>query len=176
MACRTRLKGLVIAAAAMAALVACADWSQLGFRQDQRLQFTSPQSHRLVELPLTLSWSMDDFRIVKRGSAPPDPAAGYFAVFVDTAPMKPAQTMRDLMADDPACTGDPKCPDKADLADRGIYTTTKTKLVLRAVAPLSPDEPVELHDVTVVLLDSEGRRIGESAWNIQFKLENRTIS
>lgn len=176
MAWGTRVKRAVVAMVAMAGLVACADWSQLAFRQDQRLEFVGPESHRLVELPLTLSWTMADFRIVKPGSEAPGPAAGYFAVFVDTVPMEPRQTMRDLMADDPGCAADLNCPDKGYLADRGIYTTTKSKLVLRSVAPLSRDESVELHDVTVVLLDSEGRRIGESAWTIQFKLQNRTSS
>lgn len=171
----TRLKAACAAVMAAAALTACADWSELAFRQDQRLRFVTPQSHELAQLPVKLTWVMDDFRVVKPGSAPPDPSAGYYAVFVDTAPMKPGQTMRDLMADDQACVTDPKCPDKGYLADRGIYTTTKEELVLRSANPLSPDESVELHDVTVVLLDSEGRRIGESAWNIQFELENRTF-
>lgn len=175
MTLRTRLQAMCVVAVAATALTACADWSELAFRQDHRVRVVTPESHAQVELPTKFSWATEDFQVVEPGSAPPDPSAGYFAVFVDTAPMEPGQTMRDRMADDQLCSDNPKCPDKGYLADRGIYTTTKTEFVLRVVKPLSSDEPVQLHDFTIVLLDSEGRRIGESAWNIQFKLENRTF-
>lgn len=171
-----RLKRACSIAVAMVTLVSCTDWSQLAFRQDHRLRITAPANGDLVELPVKLSWSMDDFQIVEPGSGAGKPSAGYFAIFIDEVPMEPGQTLRELAAeDDPSCEQDPKCPDRGYLADRGIYTTTETSLSLRSVLPLPSDEPTQLHDVTVVLLDAAGSRIGENAWHLQFKLQKRTF-
>lgn len=171
-----RLRRACGIAIAMVTLVSCADWSQLAFRQDHRLRFIAPANGDVVRLPLKLNWTMDDFRIVRPGSGTGKPSAGYFAIFIDETPMEPGRTLRELAAeDDPSCEQDPQCPDREYLADRGIYTTTKTSLRLRSVLPLSSDEPTQLHDVTVVLLDAAGSRIGESAWHLQFKLRKRTF-
>lgn len=171
-----RVKHACAIAMAMAALVSCADWSQLAFRHDRRLQIVAPPARDLVELPVTLRWTIDDFKIVDPGSGVADESAGYFAIFIDKTPMKPGQTLREQAIDgDPSCIHDSACPDRGYLADRGIYTTTKTSLRLRSVLPLSPDESTEVHDATIVLLDAGGRRIGESAWHIQFKLRKATF-
>lgn len=166
----SRVAQFMVAVLSALPVASCANLSQLAFTQDRRLTFISPVSRELVQLPLTLRWTMDDFRIVKPRSEAPAESAGYFAIFVDTPPIKPGQTLNDIAEDDTACSQDPKCPDRQYLTDRGIYQTTKTAFTLTLVPPLPTADDVQLHDVTVVLLDSAGHRIGESAWHTEFKL------
>lgn len=154
--------------------VACTDFTDLAMRQDHRLTFTAPNSRDVVKPPFTLRWTMDDFRVVKPGAGRPERSAGYFAIFIDKSPMKPGQTVEDFVDDDEACKQDPNCPDANYLADRGVYTTTKTTLTVKEVLPLESDEGGQPHEATVVLLDSAGRRIGESSWYLQFALAERT--
>jgi hypothetical protein len=137
----------------------------LSFRVDERLTFTSPESRATVRQPVTVSWTMRDFRVAALGTAPPSDDAGYFAVFVDRTPIKPGQTMKSVAGDDLACQSDPKCPNRSYLRQHLVFTTTETSLKL----PLIPDltgikADVQLHRITVVLMDTAGHRIGESAW------------
>lgn len=164
-----------MALASVLLLAGCADYSELQFVKDERLTFTEPASRELVTTPLRISWSMEDFTVVEPGQGEPTDDAGYFAVFVDRAPVEPGHTLEDVAGRDEACKRDPSCPDARYLADRGVYTTTKSSLTVELIAALPSKEDVQLHDVTVVLLDSEGRRIGEAAWYRQFKMENRTF-
>lgn len=154
--------------------VACADFTDLAMRQDHRLTFTAPDSRDVVKPPFKLSWTMDDFRVVKPGTGDPERSAGYFAIFIDKAPMKPGQTVEDFVDDDKACQRDPDCPDAQYLADRGVYTTAKTTLKVKEVLPLASNDAGQLHEATIVLLDNAGRRIGESSWYLQFDLAERT--
>ena len=153
----------------------CANFSELQFVQDHRLVFSAPDNNELVETPFVLKWRMDDFKVLPgRSNADPTQDAGYFAVFVDLAPVKPNHTLDDVGDNDPACEGDPRCPDRQYLNAKGVYVTHEPRLRLDVVAPLPDKERVQQHEVTVVLLDAEGRRIGESAWYLKFKMVNRT--
>lgn len=156
-------------------LAACMDYSRLAFRQDHRLEFTAPRSYELVKTPITVSWKMDDFDVVKPESGAPRPSTGYFAIFVDRAPVKPGHTLRDVADGDGSCLRDPDCPDAAYLADRGVYTTTTPSVELASIPALESQEAVQLHEATVVLLDSTGHRIGEAAWHIPFKLAKGSL-
>lgn len=176
-ACRWVSRGAIRWAMSLALLSAlsltgCTDYSKLLYTKDDRLDFTAPANRELVKTPLSVSWTIDDFTVVKPGIAAPADDAGYFAVFVDRAPIEPGHTLDDVADDDEACERDPKCPDRQYLSDRGVYTTSKTSLVLEQILPLDNEEDIHLHEVTVVLLDSSGRRIGESAWYRYFKMEN----
>lgn len=151
--------------------------SQLSFRVDKRLTFVSPKSRALVTEPVRLSWTMRDFTVAAPGTAPASKDAGYFAIFVDQAPVKPGQTLKAVAKGDRSCQLDPKCPDAAYLSARQVFTTTNTSYTLDRVAALTDTgDNTQLHEVIVVLLDTSGRRIGESAWNISFKLKKRSLS
>lgn len=155
----------------------CADYSEMQFFKDERLSFTEPEDYDKVETPLVVSWTMEDFEVLGRGeTAPPSEEAGYFGVFVDRAPIKPGKTLADVGKGDKQCEIDPRCPDKTYLNAKGVYTTRQTSITLDYVAPLSSKERIQLHQVTVVLLDSEGKRIGEYAWYQRFKLENLVVN
>lgn len=170
---------------ALAALVAgcvlstagCVDTDQMLFVKDERLTFTAPDDYEKVQVPLTISWTMDDFTVLERATGDePSDDAGYFAVFVDRSPIKPGKTLRDVGKGDPLCESNPACPDKLYLESKGVYWVRKPSITLELVQPLTSKEKVQLHQVTVVLLDGEGKRIGEHAWYRYFKLENKVLS
>ena len=135
----------------------------LAFRVDQRVQVVSPEDEATVSLPLTLRWTVRDFEVVAPGSPVRD-GAGYFAVFVDATPMRPGKTLESLREADAVCE-DP-CDDDSYFPARGIYPTAGTELVLEELPPASSDD--EDHRATIVLLDGEGRRIGESSFHVDF--------
>ena len=171
-------RGLASALVALGVLTCsgCVDLEPMLFVKDDRLQFTAPEDYALVELPLRLEWEMEEFEVLDRGQTPaPTEDAGYFAVFVDRAPVKPGETLEAVANGDPVCEDNPGCVDRAYLKAAGVYTTREPSLTLRLVKALSSREKIQLHQATVVLLDSEGRRIGEHAWFRQFKLENKVL-
>jgi hypothetical protein len=142
----------------------CADYTQLAYRKNDRVLFTAPAPRSLVTLPLTLEW-------VDKA-----PVSGQtYAVFVDEAPVRPGRTLKDVAGRDDACRRNPDCPDTAYLQDHGVYVTTQRSLVLPVVKRLAGSrQKTQLHQAIVVLLDAEGRRVGELSWYVQFKLEERT--
>jgi hypothetical protein len=149
----------------------------LSFRVDTRLHFTTPKARTKLHQPVHLAWTIRDFRIAAPGSEPPSRDAGYFAVFVDRTPIKPGQTMRATAGDDPACRHDPKCPDSAYLHQHEIYTTTDLSMTLPQIPNVLGDkEKVQHHTVTVVLMDTSGHRIGESAWQLDFRIPKVGLS
>lgn len=174
---RLRVAVAVGCLAALSGATGCsANLSQLSFRVDKRLAFLSPKSRSLVAEPVNLRWTMRDFTVAGPGSAPAGKRSGYYAIFVDQAPIKPGQTLKSVARGDRACQLDPRCPDAKYLEDRQVYTTTQTSLTLPRVVPLTGTaDKTQLHEVVVVLLDTAGRRIGESAWFVTFKLKKRTI-
>jgi hypothetical protein len=148
--------------------------SQLLFRQDTRLHFSSPKQRSEVKLPVTLRWTMRSFDAVGAGLGPPRRDAGYFAVFVDRTPVRPGETLEAVAKGDPACLKSPTCPDQLYLEQRQVYTTTASSLTLTQVYPFTHTHGrLQLHTATVILLDERGHRIGESAWEIQFKLRQK---
>ena len=136
----------------------------LNFRVDDRLTFISPEDRSTVPRTFTVKWTMRDFTVQPANSAPPSRDAGYFAVFVDRSPIKPGQTMDALAKGDLSCERDPKCPDPDYLSELGAYTTTRTSVRIEQIANVTGDkERLQHHYVTVVLMDTSGHRIGESA-------------
>ena len=145
--------------------------NDLNFRVDDRLHFVTPKDRALLHSPVTVSWTIHDFTIAAPGSAPPSRDAGYFAVFLDRAPIHPGETLTAIGKGDPTCANDPKCPDKTYLNDHHVFVTTKTQLRLDQITDIAGDhEKIQMHAVTVVLLDTAGHRIGESAWELDFRM------
>jgi hypothetical protein len=148
----------------------------LNFRTDDRLHFSSPADRAKVEQPVTVSWHIRDFRVTEKGHGRPGDDAGFFAVFVDRAPVKPGQTLDAVAGGDPSCERDPRCPDETYLRQHRVFATTSTSLKLPQIANLADsNEKVQLHSITVVLLDSAGRRIGESAWQLDVRIPKAEV-
>lgn len=157
------------AGVAMVCLTACVP-SGLSFRVDDRLEFESPKDRATVRLPVRIDWNVRDFRVVEPGT-PPRPGEGYFAVFVDRAPQPPGKPLSWIARNDDSCVAAAQCPDEGYYADRGVYATTETHVVLEDLVRRGSDKRKERHTVTVVLLDGVGARIGESAFTIDFYLD-----
>ena len=143
----------------------------LNFRIDKRLTFLTPKARSTVHTPLTVSWTMRDFTIAAQGSQPPSRDAGYFAVFVDHTPIQPGHTMKDVAAGDRYCQQTPGCPNAAYLKQHQVFITTATTLRLPFIAQLSNvHETNQPHSITIVLMDTSGHRIGESAWELDVRI------
>jgi hypothetical protein len=150
---------LVMCMVALAALPSCARVAEL--RGDQ-VTITSPRELESVALPFTVEWDVH---------AVPHEAAGY-GVFVDRLPMKPGQDVRALF--DESCRRLPACPDEQQLHTIGVYLTADTKVVIPSLVTLGgvgsrTDRPA--HELTVVLVDHTGRRIGGYAASATFRFE-----
>jgi hypothetical protein len=170
-ACR-RLCALLVCCLLAATGCGLGHLQDLNFRVDHRLHFLSPKDRSTVRQPVTISWRIDDFRIAAAGSEPPSRHAGYFAVFVDRAPIKPGQTLKALGNGDPTCDHDPaSCLTKSYLQGERVFTTTAMTLKFPLIPDLTGDrEKLQLHAITIVLLDTSGHRIGESAWELDIRL------
>jgi hypothetical protein len=141
--------------------------SGLVFREDDRVDITEPNEREKVALPITLRWETRGLELGRPGG----PSS--FAVFVDREPMQPGQSLRSI--GDDVCKRTPGCPDESYLRDRYIFLTEKTSLVLDAVPDNRSDAEragsEDGHDVTIVLLDEDDRRVGEAAYRREFTLE-----
>jgi hypothetical protein len=143
----------------------------LAFRIDKRVSITSPAARSEVTLPVTVRWTVKDFDVVQPGtSAVGSRQAGYFAVFVDDSPQPPGKPLAWVARNDRACRASDGCPDAEYLAGRHIYSTSQTSITFAQLPRPSNTNQKERHDVTIVLLDAQGRRIGESAFYVQFTL------
>jgi hypothetical protein len=131
----------------------------LSFVEDDRVSIVEPADRATVELPMTVRWRAEDL----------GPGAS-FAVFVDRAPQRPGRTVESLADGDAACEVDPACPDQAYFASRGVYTTADTELTIAFLPDLAEGDNRDFHEVTVVLLDGDGARIGESAFRVEFEV------
>ncbi|TCO59607.1 hypothetical protein [Actinocrispum wychmicini] len=169
---RWPVRGLT-AVFAVVALAGCGtSLADLNFRVDDRLHFVSPEVRSTVRPPVAIAWQMDDFRIAGQGSEPPSRGVGYFAIFVDQKTVKPGHTLADVAEGDTLCEGAPNCPNETYLANHGVYTTTNQSFEIPQIPNLpGSKEELQLHAVTIVLMDTAGRRIGESAWEIALRIK-----
>lgn len=128
----------------------------LSFVEDTRLQILEPQENEEVTVPFTVDWKVDDYD-------------GVFVVFFDRSPMRPGQDLRSLVPEGDPCRGESGCPDAAWLADRNIYVTDANSLVIEALPDRrDTNRAKDRHDLTIVFLDENGQRDGESAFTKEF--------
>jgi hypothetical protein len=157
-----------VAAALVASASACGVQG-LAFVQDERVDIVRPADRAEVTLPVTVAWTVDRFDV--------GPARGSFGVFVDRAPPPSGRTIAWLFRDTDACRGVEgarQCATPEFLEQQQVFQTTATSLAITQVPRLAGrDRQRQLHEVTVVLLDEEGRRVGEGAWSVEFELKRR---
>jgi hypothetical protein len=145
--------------------------STLQFRNDNRMKIVAPHQNQKVAAPVTLRWTIKDFAVAPQGPGPTAKDTGYFAVFVDRSPVRPGQTLAAVNHRNPTCAHSTLCLSKSYLAGEQVYTTTKDQLVLPQVADISGNQQsTQFHTATVILMNTAGHRIGESAWSIEFKM------
>jgi hypothetical protein len=136
----------------------------LSFVQDKRLDITTPKERSKVTLPVTVAWTVKNFD-------------GAFAVLVDQAPPRSGKTLPWLFRGRDTCRGDTGkrlCATPAFLAEQNVFRTTSSHFTVERVNRFSGnDRRRQFHEVTVVLLDAHGHRVGEGAWSVQFEVERR---
>lgn len=147
--------------------------SGLAFEQDHRIEFIEPRYREKIQLPFTLRWSLKDFEMTGPDGRSLDDA-GYIELLFDREPQPPGEGLDYFARDDITCLRSERCPNRHYLAQRGIFTTTKTYFVVRQLPPapgvdLERGQP-DIHSVVLVLLDGQGRRIGETAWWNAFEI------
>jgi len=131
----------------------------LDFRADTRLSITSPSDRSAVTVPFLLEWELQD----------PGERDSAFAVLVNVSPPRAGAPITDLLPesqqDRASC--DAECQFAA-LAARGITVTSAEELeftVLPRRTGMSADR-ARRHTITVIVLDQQGRRVGEVADSI----------
>jgi hypothetical protein len=143
---------------------ACGGEGRLAFTEDDRLEILQPDNEAEVRLPLRLRW---------KATLPHQSGGGpYFAVFVDKAPVAPGQSLR-VLADE-SCNRTAECPDAEYFRSRFVYVTDEQSIVLDVV-PQRPSQRAgadDRHEAVIVLVDGEGRRIGEAAWRVAFEVRD----
>lgn len=155
-----RAARLALACTALGSLAGCGTHG-LSFRLDERVSLVSPSNHAKVDLPLSVRWTADDFSTTDGAS---------FGVLVDRTPPPPGKTLAWLFRNDDSC-GETGCEDTAYREQRGVFQTRTTEVVLEEVATIGERNDGDGHEVTVILLDAQGRRVGEGAWSRQFRVE-----
>lgn len=148
---------LVALGVVMALVAGACSVSGLNFVQDERVSISAPRDREKVEVPVTIRWEVRDFD-------------GTFAVFVDRAPVPPGKALAWLAEDDELCSAQPGCPTVQWFHDRYVFPTAETTLTLEQLPELRADEGRIFHEATVVLIGRDGRRVGESAFTVQFEL------
>ena len=149
---------------AVSMLAACGSDGQLAFRRDDRVEIVQPKDEQEVRLPVRLRWKADLDRRVN--------GERYFAVFVDRPPVAPGQSLSTLA--DESCERTPGCPDREYLEDRYVFVTDKTALDLDVVPQPASSQRTgakDRHEAVIVLVDGEGRRVGEASYRVSFGIK-----
>ena len=159
---------VVAVAAAVASAAGCAG---VALKRDHGLRFLSPPEGARVSLPLVIRWKVDPKRFRPTGfDGSRSGRRGVYAVFVDSAPMRPGRHLDTLALGDKICQSSPGCPDTTWLADHGVYVVRRPELALRGLPVVGGRAAPggRRHRVTVVLLDGRGVRVEEAAWSRSF--------
>jgi hypothetical protein len=146
-------------------LAACS--GDIAFKSDNQVRILAPKDRKEVSMPLTIRWSVS-------------PAAhiSSFLIAIDRNPQPPGDTVRYFVSKyDQNCKGPAlaTCLTPASLEPLGIYRTPQTQVTLDVLPQRYNVTKSALlrHEATIVPLDKAGRRIGESAWTINFTLAER---
>lgn len=125
---------------------------------DQHVRIVSPAPLDVVAAPFTVRWTSTNR------------SDRSFAVFVDLQPVPPGHQLRDLA--DEQCKKIRGCPDAGYLANRGVFVTERSEVevptlpVLRGTGARARHPA---HIVTIVTLDSAGRRTGDGSWQLEVR-------
>lgn len=158
----------------LAILLPSCSFSGLNFLQDTRVTILAPKDRALLDLPVTITWSVNNFKVTgEDGTSRRD--QGYFGIYVDRAPQPPNKKQEWLVREDETCLRTPGCPNKDFLAQRDIHSSTEMSFVIEFLRDLDPElDRRDMHEVTIVLLNGKGERIGESAFTVEFEVKRET--
>jgi hypothetical protein len=164
---RARLR-VAVTALVLLALPTCGVHG-LSFVQDKRVDILQPHERSQVRVPFTVDWKVKDFAV--------GPGQGSFGIFIDREPTRSGKTLEWVFRGDDSCrgsTGKELCRTTDFLAQRNVFRTTDTSFTVEQVPRLTGNERRrQFHEVTVVLLDPTGRRVGEGAWSRQVEVKGK---
>jgi hypothetical protein len=149
-------------ALSLCAVLAGCSTADLAFRVDDRLQIENLADRSTIEVPFTLEFSFDGDLLSGDATA--------FGVLIDWTPPPPGKPLSDLLRDDPACRGPQGCPDGYLERNRIAVTTDTTYLMDNVPVGTDRQERRGFHEVTIILVDAEGRRVGESSAFARFRV------
>lgn len=161
---------LVMGAVAAALLAGCGITridAPVSFRADHRLSIEHPSPEDVVGLPLVVRWSADDVDLSD---------GTHFALFIDRPPVPPDREVRLRV-----CTEGEKLPPqigefrkKCEDERLRIAFARDTSFGIPCIAPRfdAPERRRNSHTLTVVLVDAEGRRIGQAADSVNFDVDD----
>ena len=144
------------ALAAVAPLASCGV-DGLAFRQDHRVEIVQPSDRSEVTVPFEVRWTTDGL----------DTTDASFGVVVDREPPPPGRSLDWLLRDDPQCRSG-ACPDDR-LAEANLFHTSETSIEITRLKAL-PRTAAGLHEIVIVLLDDDGRRVGETGFRLQVRV------
>lgn len=148
--------------AVLCCMLAACTVSGLAIRADDRLQIDNLADRATIEPPFVLEFSFD-------GGLPSGDATA-FGVLIDWAPPPPGKPLSDLLSDDPACIGPQGCPEGYLERNRITITTDTTFLMDNVPVGTDRQERRGFHEVTIILVDDAGRRVGESSAFARFRV------
>ena len=154
---RRRLASSALVAVAALSSGACAT-EGLSFVRDDRVEIEAPDENATVRLPVEVQWTAKDFD-------------GRFAVFVDRAPMRPNKTLLSIVPENDTCRQDDTCLTEQWLTEHFVYVTEGTSVTIDRVPARRHQRDRERYELTIALLDGEGKRMGESAFTTEFFVE-----
>jgi hypothetical protein len=169
---RGRLRLLLLALVVVAA--GCST-EGMAFRVDESVDIVSPAARSTVKLPVNITWRDEEPPAAPR-VAVGDPAAEYYAAFIDRSPMRPGTSVVDLLdeldldLDRETCIHKPGCPDPTSLRDLGVVLTDKPEVGLDFLPDLRPTSrgtSKDPHEVTIVRMRGD-ERVGEAAYRVSF--------
>ena len=149
-----------VAVLALFALLGGCGVNGLAFREDQRLSIAQPRDRQSVSLPVKVAWDVEG-KLAQ--------GAYTYGVVVDRTPPPPGKRLEWLFRDDGLC-GDAGCTDAAYRAQRGVFETEATSIVIAEMPSNVERRDDADHEATVFLIDADGRRVGESAWTVEFSV------
>jgi len=154
---------LCLVVATLAALTGCGV-SGLSFAQDKRVDIVHPDDRKTISLPLTVEWTVKNFAV--------GDGQGSFGVFLDRAPQPSGRALSWPFRGDRSCkgTGAALCAQPDFLAQHSVYQTTLRSFRIEQVSRISGSSTRQ-HELTIVLLGPDGKRVGEGAWSLLFKVK-----
>jgi hypothetical protein len=113
------------------------------------LSFVSPQRYATVRLPVTLRWTVDKAWVASAGGT----GGAHAMLFVDRSPMAPGEVFQGATP-----------TDRSGVVDAVGMTYTLASL------PAGSENARGRHEVTVVLVDRSGHRLGEVSDYLQLQV------
>jgi hypothetical protein len=132
------------------------------------VSITSPRQDSVIELPVAARWRAAHLETAEPGQV--SPGQVYFAVFVDRPPLGPGQSLLSLVERECAAAGH-GCANRAYFEQRNVYVTGGSSLDISNVPLIATHRKgARLHTLTVVLMNHDNRRVGESQWQRSFRV------